>query len=86
MTTIMPRLRVLHYRSLASTAPEAHELELPGERDVTIEGHGGAVMHLATVKAQITSLTVRGLCGRRWGGPSQFGRLNESIDSEQSVV
>lgn len=55
----MPRLRVLYYRTLPSTEEaeiEAHELKL----ELQGEGNdGGGLGLLATLKARITSLTVR---------------------------
>jgi len=60
----MPRLRALFYRRLeAQEEAEAHELALPEEGDVVIdEGNGTGTsgpLLLATLKAQIASLTVR---------------------------
>lgn len=54
----MPRLRLIWHRALnPPSAPEQHELQIPGADDVTIEG-GGPLL-LATLKAQISSITVR---------------------------
>lgn len=60
----MPRLRVFHYRALNPPAdPEEHELELlPAGDDAVADG--ATPLLLATVKAQVASITVRtaGLC------------------------
>lgn len=57
----MPRLRVVFHRALnpPPSEPEQHELEIPGVDDVTIEGAPGGPLLLATLKAQVASITVR---------------------------
>jgi hypothetical protein len=63
----MQRVRAIYLRSLEAEAEE-HELALPGESDVTVEGSGtggaSGPLLLATLKAQIASLTVRISAGR----------------------